>query len=225
MHDGRWPRVSLKCLRSVELFASLIRNRYRPPIGSYLWAKYWAKRFRLGAALATLGWSNRRYARACAAFGSRTIISPSTIAGPLERLTVGADCAIGRVQIQLHAPVRIGNCVVINDGCQLLTGTHDVHSPDWELLTSPIVIEDYAWLATSSIILPGVTIGRGAVVGAGSVVTSSVEPLTIVAGNPARPIGRRQSSEFRYKPSRSYALFEAWLGPAESRFEPTRDIG
>lgn len=51
-----------------------------------------------------------------------------------------------------------------------------------------IVIEDDAWIGACAVILPGVRIGRGAVVGAGSVVTADVPPLTIVAGQPAKPV-------------------------------------
>jgi maltose O-acetyltransferase len=193
------------------MIASLIRDRYRPPMGSRLWAKYWAKRAVLGGSLVRTAWGMSRYHRKCQ-IGPRTVISPSDIAGRMELFSVGADCAIGRVQIQLHAPVTIGNCVVINDGCRLLTGTHNVQSPDWELIAKPIVVGDYAWIATGAIILPGITIGRGAVVGAGAVVSRSVEPETIVAGNPARAVGLRQNCEFRYQPSRKYALIEAWLG-------------
>jgi maltose O-acetyltransferase len=128
-------------------------------------------------------------------------------------LQIGDDCAIGRVEIQLAAPVEIGNCVVINDGCRLLTGTHNLHSPNWELIAKPIVVEDYAWIAVGATILPGVTIGRGAVVGAGAVVSKSVGPLAVVAGNPAASVGRRSDERFAYRPSESTALFEAWLGP------------
>jgi maltose O-acetyltransferase len=104
----------------------------------------------------------------------------------------------------------------------LLTGTHNVHSPNWELIAKPIVIRDYVWIATGATILPGVTIGRGAVVGACAVVSKSVEPLTIVAGNPARPVGRRSPDDFSYRPSASVAVFEAWLGPirADQQREP-----
>jgi maltose O-acetyltransferase len=143
------------------------------------------------------------------------VISPSDISGRLERLRIGSDCAIGRVQIQLHAEVTIGNCVVINDGCHLLTGTHDIHTPHWELIAKPIVVEDYAWIAMGATLLPGVTIGRGSVVGAAAVVTKSVEPLTVVAGNPARRVGERTAADFAYRPSRFYALVEAWLGPVQ----------
>jgi maltose O-acetyltransferase len=160
--------------------------------------------------------ASRRYRRQCRSFGKRTVLSKCKIDGDLGRLAIGDDSAIGRVEIQLHAPVTIGNCVVINDGCRLLTGTHNVNSPYWELVAEPIVVGDYAWLAMGAIILPGVTIGRGAVVGAGAVVAKAVEPLAIVAGNPARKVGERQVTQFFYRPSASFALFEAWLGPAES---------
>jgi maltose O-acetyltransferase len=156
-----------------------------------------------------------RYSRKCAALGAGTLISPSDISGRLERLRIGSDCTIGRVQIQLHAEVTIGNCVVINDGCRLLTGTHDIHSPHWELIAKPIVVEDFAWIAMGATVLPGVTIGRGAVVGAAAVVTKSVAPLNIVVGNPANVVGERAAADFSYCPSRFNALFESWLGPIQ----------
>ncbi len=199
------------------MIASLFRDRYRPAFGTRLWARYWAKRAWLLGSLISGELASRRYARRCGAFGKRTLVSPSKIEGRLDRLRIGDDCAIGRVEIQLHAAVEIGNCVVINDGCRLLTGTHDVHSPSWQLVAKPITIEGYAWIAMGAMILPGVTVGRGAVVGAGAVVTKSVEPLAIVAGNPARLVGRRGTEEFSYRPSESGALFEAWLGPVGQR--------
>jgi acetyltransferase-like isoleucine patch superfamily enzyme len=195
----------------------LFRERYRPRFGSKLWMKYWAKRVCLLGRLISAELATHRYSRRCAAFGRRTVISSSTIDGRLERLRIGDDCAIGTVDVQLHASVEIGNCVVINDGCRLLTGTHNVRTPGWELIAKPIVIEDYAWIAMGATILPGVTVGRGAVVGAGAVVVKPVEPLQIVAGNPARPVGRRCADEFSYRPSESVALFEAWLGPVGRR--------
>jgi maltose O-acetyltransferase len=199
------------------MIATLFQDRYRPAFGSRIWARYWAKRAFLLHRLVFAELATHRYSRRCGAFGKRTIVSPSKIEGRLNQLCVGEDCAIGMVEIQLHAAVEIGNCVVINDGCRLLTGTHDVQSPAWELVAKPIVIEDYAWIATGAILLPGVRVGRGAVVGAGAVVTKSVEPLSIVAGSPAKLIGTRGAEEFSYRPSEKVALFEAWLGPDGGR--------
>ena len=196
-----------------ELFC----HRYRPSLGSPDWIRYWGKRAFLTPQLLAITWTEWRLRRRCAHFGPRAVVSPSNIGGKLDRLQIGSDCAIGRVEIQLHAPVTIGNSVVINDGCRLLTGSHNIHSPQWELIAKPIVVDDYAWVATNAVLLPGVTIGRGAVVGAGAVVTRSVAPLEVVAGNPARRIGKRTPSEFCYSPSQSVALFEAWLGPIASR--------
>ena len=198
------------------MLKTLFAERYRPRFGSKVWAKYWAKRVFLLRSLVRAELGSWWYRRHCTNFGRRTVVSPSKIEGRLERLSVGDDGAIGRVEIQLHATVTIGDCVVMNDGCRLLTGTHNVNSPGWELIARPIVIGDFAWIATGATILPGVTIGRGAVVGAGAVVTKSVEALTIVAGNPARPVGRRGTTEFSYRPGQANALFEAWLGPIQN---------
>jgi len=66
----------------------------------------------------------------------------------------------------LHDEVRIGSHVCINDGVVILTASHDVNDPHWRAVTKPVVIDDYAWIATGATILPGVRIGRGAVVGA-----------------------------------------------------------
>lgn len=64
-----------------------------------------------------------------------------------------------------------------------------------EVINAPVIIKDAVWIGVSSIILKGVTIGEGAIVGAGSVVTKDVPPWTIVAGNPARIIREIPLSE------------------------------
>jgi maltose O-acetyltransferase len=73
----------------------------------------------------------------------------------------------------------------------LWTLEHDPQSPTFETRGAPIRIGDYAWIGSGAIILPGVTVGRGAVVAAGSIVTRDVPAFTIVAGNPARSIATR----------------------------------
>lgn len=108
------------------------------------------------------------------------------------KITIGTGSFIGDESwLYAMAPIVIGNDVCISEKVSVLTGTHDVTSPSFDLKTKPITIEDKVWIATGVIILPGVTIGEGAVVGAGAVVTKDVEPWTIVAGNPAKFIKKR----------------------------------
>lgn len=88
--------------------------------------------------------------------------------------------------------ITIGDRVCIGEDVRLLTGSHSLSSPTFDLITRPITIKDNVWIATGAILLPGVTIGEGAVVAAGSVVTKDVEPWTVVGGNPARVLKRRE---------------------------------
>ena len=87
--------------------------------------------------------------------------------------------------------VRIGHHVMIGPVVQIYTAAHlleaEARIQGWEV-AEPIVIEDNVWLGGGAILLPGVTIGRNAVVGAGAVVSRSVPANTVVAGNPARVI-------------------------------------
>jgi maltose O-acetyltransferase len=87
--------------------------------------------------------------------------------------------------------VRIGNHVMIGPSVQIYTAAHhlqaEARNQGWEV-AKPIVIEDNVWIGGGAILLPGVTIGRNAVVGAGSVVTRDVPANMVAVGNPARVI-------------------------------------
>ena len=90
--------------------------------------------------------------------------------------------------------ITIGENVSISSEVCILTADHDPHSPTFEGRARPVVIGNHAFVGTRAIILPGVTIGRGAIVAAGAVVTRNVEPFAIVAGVPARQIAERSQS-------------------------------
>lgn len=89
--------------------------------------------------------------------------------------------------------IRTGTDVSIGPEATILTLGHDPQSPEFCDQGGDVIIGDRAWIAYRAIILPGIKIGEGAVVGAGSVVTKDVDPYTIVAGNPAKLLNKRTS--------------------------------
>lgn len=107
-------------------------------------------------------------------------------------LTIGDHTRINRdCSLDARGPLRIGNNVSVSPEVVILTALHVADDPGFKYETRPVVIEDHVWLATRALVLPGVTIGRGAVVAAGAVVTRDVPPLAVVAGVPARQVGTR----------------------------------
>lgn len=109
-----------------------------------------------------------------------------------QLLSVGDHSHINHgCTIDARAGIEIGSNVSISHNCRLMTGSHDMQSRNFQARFLPIRIEDCAWLGVNATILQNVTVGRGAVVCAGAVVTRDVEPYAIVAGVPARKIGTR----------------------------------
>ena len=99
--------------------------------------------------------------------------------------------------------IRTGDDVSIGPEASIITLGHDPQSATFADRGADVVISDHAWICYRATILPGVTIGEGAVVAAGAVVSKDVEPFTIVAGNPARKIGsRNETLQYRlnYRP-------------------------
>ena len=94
--------------------------------------------------------------------------------------------------------VIIGNNVDIAQETNIWTEQHDYNSPTYKPVCKEVIIEDYVWLASRVTVLPGVHIGRGAVVASGAVVTKDVPPLAIVAGIPAKIIGYRKEEALQY---------------------------
>lgn len=88
-------------------------------------------------------------------------------------------------------PIELGEEATVAQEAYLCTGTHDFSRDNLPLQTAPIRVGRRAFVGARAFVLPGVTIGAGAVVGACAVVTRDVEPDAVVAGNPARVIGRR----------------------------------
>lgn len=116
-----------------------------------------------------------------------------------EFVEIGPNCTIGdSAFLDGRSGLTIGASVNLGSHVSIYTRQHDVDDRDFAEVGAPVRIEDHAWISSHSIILPGVTVGAGAVVAAGSVVTRSVPPYTLVGGNPARHI-RDRSRDLQYK--------------------------
>lgn len=87
--------------------------------------------------------------------------------------------------------VKIGKHVCIGRNVNIMTGSHNIHSPHFELITKPITIENNVWVATGATVLPGILLSKNPVVAAGSVVIFSTEENDIIEGNPARFLKKR----------------------------------
>jgi putative colanic acid biosynthesis acetyltransferase WcaF len=139
------------------------------------------------------GW--RRFVLRCfgARVGRHVHFYPSTRIYFPWNLVIGDWSAIGEDALVYNlGPVTIGRQVTISHRAHLCAGTHDYRRPDLPLLKPPIVVGDQAWVCADAFIGPGVSVGEGAVVGACAVAVADVLPWTVVAGNPARFIKKRQ---------------------------------
>ena len=120
-------------------------------------------------------------------------------------IRLGKGTVVGRhCLLDGRGGIDVGRHVNISSYSLLVTGDHDPQAEDFSGSVRPIVIGDRAWLGSRVVVLGGVTIGAGAVVASGAVVTRDVEPLAIVGGVPARPIGRREAMpgyELDYRPN------------------------
>jgi acetyltransferase-like isoleucine patch superfamily enzyme len=190
----------------------LWQNREKPT-NPRRWVKVWVKRcyhifnlYRLLGRSMLFRWRGASISRL-------VVLGKFRIEGKATLLSIVEEFSLGRCKIALHDRVTIGWRVTINDGVVLLTATHSLQDPGWSHKKAPIVIGDYAWTATSAIVLPGVTIGRGAVVGAGAVVRRDVPDYAIVSGNPATAHSSLRTTNLRYSPVLWNALLEAWVGP------------
>lgn len=109
-----------------------------------------------------------------------------------NRLTMGQYSHINKgCTLDARGGVIIGDSVSISHNVCIMTGSHDYRSPFFAGRFEPINIDDYVWIGVNATVLQGITIGKGAVVCAGAVVTKDVPPYTVVAGVPAKVIGQR----------------------------------
>jgi len=108
-------------------------------------------------------------------------------------LSVGANSWIGEeVWIDNLAPVKIGSNACVSQGAYLCTGNHDWTDPAFRLIVESISLGDGSWVGARAIMCPGASLGECSIASAGSVVTESIPPFEIHAGNPARLVRHRR---------------------------------
>lgn len=116
-----------------------------------------------------------------------------------RKVSIGRSTVINQgCYLYTTGGIAIGENVSISSGVWLVTGTHDMNDPNFVDLYKPITIGNYAWIGIRATILGGVTIGEGAVVMAGAVVTHNVDPYMVVGGVPARVLAQRKLQDPLY---------------------------
>jgi len=115
-------------------------------------------------------------------------------------ITIGKDTIIGdHAFLDGRAFLRIGDHVDVASSVMIYNSEHDLESEGFFARTQAVEIGDYVFIGPRAIILPGVKVGRGAVIAAGAVVTKDVPDFTIVGGVPAKAIGERKNKNPNYK--------------------------
>ncbi len=118
-----------------------------------------------------------------------------------EHVSIGDYCSINAfVHIWGNGGVEIGNNVMIASTVSISSLTHDYTAESMRFAPSiygKVVIEDEVWIGSGAIILPGIKIGKGAVIGAGAVITKSIPAYAIVVGNPGRILKMRGNKEIK----------------------------
>lgn len=119
-------------------------------------------------------------------------------------IKIGEDSIIGEnTVLDGRDKLVIGNHVDIASEVMIYNAKHDVRDPNFSAIHAPVVVEDYVFIGPRAIILPGVTIKKGAVIGAGAVVTKDVQEYSIVGGVPAKPISERGVKDLNYRLGRA----------------------
>lgn len=121
-----------------------------------------------------------------------------------KNIVIGEDSIVGdNAFLDGREKLTIGSHVDIASQVMIYNAEHDINSPDFHAITSPVEIGDFVFLGPRVIIMPGVKVGRGAIVAGGAVVTKDVPEFAIVGGVPAKEIGQRTNKDLHYKLGRA----------------------
>jgi putative colanic acid biosynthesis acetyltransferase WcaF len=178
--------------RAVDLSRCPSPHSRRSRLGRLAWSLVWLALAR-PSPTPLFAWRRLLLRAFGAKVGRGVKVYPSARVWAPWNLEMGDHSTLGeRVDCYSVDKVCIGAHALVSQYSFLCAATHDYRQPRLPLVTAPIVVGEGAWLAADVFVGPGVTIGEGAVVGARSSVYKDVEPWTLVGGNPARYLKRRE---------------------------------
>ena len=121
-----------------------------------------------------------------------------------DNIEIGEDTIVGwRSFLDGRDKLQIGNHVAMASEVMIYNSQHDIDAVDFQAIEKPVVIKDYVFIGPRAIILPGVTINKGAVIAAGAVVSKDVAPMSVVGGVPAKEIRKRKVEKLSYQVGRA----------------------
>ncbi|PYG25489.1 acetyltransferase [Pelagimonas varians] len=181
------PHIDIEANRAARKYSR------KELLGRVLWSLA-SLLFRFSPRLAW-GWRNMLLRLFKARIGRNVRIFPTVRIIIPWTLTIDDGATVGDHAI-LYAlgPMKIGASATVSQGAHLCGGSHDFRDPAFPLWRAPLTVESEAWIAADAFVGPGVTIGRGAVLGARAVAMKNIPANAVAAGNPAHIVGTRSPS-------------------------------
>lgn len=172
VHGGAYFSLQHRIFRGVWNVVWLLLASWTPP-PFHPWRRFLLRMFG-----AKIGRKTRIY-------GSAKIWYP-------PNLEMGDFSVLGwRVNCYSQGMIVLEEYANVAQFAHLVTGSHDIDDPSFQLFTRPILIKRHAWIASGAFVGPGVTVGEGAVLGGRAVAFKDLDPWTVYIGNPAKPIRKR----------------------------------
>ncbi len=182
-------------MSNVELIKSISKIKFNEKLYRITWKFTWAL-LASWTPKVFLNWRVFLLRLFGAKIGEKVLVFGSLRVDLPKKLTIGNYSAIGKnVWLYNFADIYIGSNTVISQSTTICTASHDYLHPYMSLYAKPIKIGDSVWVTANCFILPGINIADGAVIGACSVVTKSIESWSINAGNPCKFISKRELVE------------------------------
>lgn len=188
-----WFHFKILTVKKPDLVKGKQKYSYKILLKRLMWSIVWNVLIRPLPHFGFIKYVNFWYRLFGAKIGKTSGIYPSARVFMPWNIIIGEYSAVGQhVDVYNASPVIIGDVCVISERAYLCTASHNIHSKYHEQVSEPIILKNRSWIAAEAFVGMGVTIGEGAVVGARAAVFKDVEPWTVVGGNPARVIKRRE---------------------------------